>query len=134
MTKIRYKEIRQIDVDDFDNFVEETFGRPYCFQQQDGCKDRGTFEFSIPQIWGCEDFDNDTIPEVVNGDVRGVSFKAWLARDPQQKLDTEDEWDREHGLDLFWNRSFYPSVDMIIDYIEKNKILPEGNYQIKIDW
>ncbi len=37
-----------IDVGDWDDLVTETYGRIYSFQQQDGCKERGTFQFEVP--------------------------------------------------------------------------------------
>lgn len=127
------RQVTLIDVYEFDGIVEETYGRTYSFQQQDGCKSRGTYEFSVP-LDGPYDFEQETIPEEVNGDEMGVSFAAWLARDPEQPLDSKDEWDREHGLDLFWSRNFYPSVDMIIHDLHTKGILKEGDYIINIDW
>jgi hypothetical protein len=61
--KIKTKKV--IEVSEWDKLVEKTYGRPYNFQQQDGCKSRGTFEFSVPSDkW---DYENHTIPEEVNG-------------------------------------------------------------------
>lgn len=80
------------------------------------------------------DYENATVPEEVNGDEMGVSFAAWLARDPKQKLDTKDKWDRDHGLDLFWDRNFYPSIDMVVNDLHARNLLPAGEYQIVIDW
>lgn len=130
MLKIQNKQM--IDVSDFDDLVQQTYGRPYSFQQQDGCQDRGTFEFTVPDE--AYDFENDTIPEEVNGDEMGVSFAAWLARDPAQKLDTEDEWDRERGLSLFWERNFYPDVQMVVNDLHAKGLIPAGDYVIYIDW
>jgi hypothetical protein len=132
MKKLKIKTIQSISVQNWDDFVEATYGRPYSFQQQDGCKDRGTFNFTVPSDG--EDFENDIIPEEVNGEEMGVSFKAWLARDPKQKLNSKDKWDRDHGLFLFWERNFYPHVDMIINDLHAKGLLPEGEYQIVIDW
>ena len=130
MIKIQTKQV--ISVQDWDDLVIQTYGKPYSFQQQNGCQERGNFPLRIPE--GAEDFENDTIPEKVNGDERGVSFKAWLARDPEQKLDTEDKWDRNHGLDLFWRRNFYPDVQMIANDIHAKGLIPEGKYVIEINW
>lgn len=130
---MRIKTKKVIEVQDWNKLVEETYGRPYDFQQQDGCKGRGVFEFSVPNEETC-DFENDFVPEVVNGDEMGVSFAAWLARDPKQKLNTEDEWDREYGLDLWWTRNFYPDVSMIINDLHKKGLLEVGEYIINIDW
>lgn len=128
--KIQTKQI--IDVSDFDDLVEKTYGRTYNFQQQDGCKDRGTHYITVPDV--AYDFENSTVPEKVNGAEMGVSFAAWLARDPKQKLDTEDEWERNNGLDLFWSRNFYPDVQMVANDLHTKGLFPAGEYIIEIDW
>lgn len=124
-----------IDVSDWDKLVIDTYGRPYSFQQQGGCKQRGREELealSSPEY--VYDYDNDTIPEVVNGDKMGVSFAAWLARDPKQPLDTGDSWDRKNGLRLWWARNFYPSPESVAHDLVKRGLLEEGSYTIDIDW
>lgn len=132
-----FKQVTMINVSDWDTLVWKTYGRVYSFQQQDGCKERGMEEITVPMQhpW---DYENDTIPEKVNGDEMGVSFKAWLERDPKQKLNSEDEWvpDRSDawGLSLFWERNFYPSVDMIANDLHAKGLLPAGKYAINIDW
>jgi len=42
------KNVKMIDVWDWDKLVEETYGRTYCFQQQDDCRGRGIFDITIP--------------------------------------------------------------------------------------
>lgn len=130
---IKIKIQQLIEVSDWDDLVTKTYGRPYSFQQQDGCQSRGQVNITVPELYPY-DFENDTIPEEVNGDEMGVSFKAWLARDPNQKLDTEDEWDREHGLALFWSRNFYPSIEMVANDLHAKGLIPAGKYAIDIDW
>lgn len=129
---LKVKNVQMIDVSDWDNLVEKTYGRIYNFQQQDGCKERGTFSLTVPSH--AYDYENDTIPEEVNGSEMGVSFKAWLARDPKQKLDTDDEWDRENGLGLFWERNFYPDIQMIANDLHEKGLIEAGKYVINIDW
>lgn len=129
---IKIQNVQVISVQDWDNLVEKTYGKPYSFQQQDGCKDRGNFRITIPAR--AEDFENDTIPEEVNGEDMGVSFAAWLARDPNQKLNAKDKWDRDYGLDLFWTRNFYPDVQMIANDLHAKGLIPAGDYIIEIDW
>lgn len=126
--KMNFSVKRVIDVYEWDEIVEATYGRRYAFQQQDGCKDRGTYSFSVP-IEDPYDFENDSIPEQINGDEMGVSFKAWLERDPKQKVGGQSMF-----LDLFWHRNFYPCVDMLIEDLHKRGILEEGDYVIDIDW
>ncbi len=73
-----------MSVQEQDKLVCKTYGKFYNFQQQDGCKERGVHYLSVPEP--AEDFEKDSIREVVNGDEMGVSFKAWLARDVKQTL------------------------------------------------
>ena len=125
------KTVQMIEVDDWDALVVKTYGRPYSFQQQDGCKERGTFNLCVPEEAAEEyDYENDTIPEEVNGDKMGVSFKAWLARDPNQPIEEEGtRW-----LDLFWTRNFYPAIEMVANDLHSKGLLPAGEYVINIDW
>lgn len=116
---------------EWDALVEKTYGRPYSFQQQDGCKSRGVFRFSVPG--DAEDFERNSVPEMVNGEEMGVSFKAWLARDPKQKLPKPDEQE-PYCLHLFWERNFYPSFQMVANDLHAKGLLEAGDYTIDIDW
>ena len=81
-----------------------------------------------------DDYENDSVPEEVNHDDMGVSFKAWLARDPAQQLDTKDDWERRHGLRLWWERNFYPDVQMLANDLHAKGLVEAGEYIINIDW
>lgn len=133
MSIVRVRTEQVIDVGDWDALVESTYGRQYSFQQQDGCKPRGR-EYIEAGLDEPYDYENDTVPEVVNGDEMGVSFEAWLARDPKQPLNTSDSWDREHGLGLWWHRNFYPTAESIAADLVKRGLLEAGDYTIDIDW
>lgn len=130
---VKFEAVNVIDESDWSAFVTETYSRPYHFQQQDGCKERGVHYLHVPDPRPY-DFENDSVPEEVNGEEMGVSFSSWLARDPTLPLDTTDEWDREHGLELFWERNFYPSIEMIANDLNSKGLLPDGDYMINIDW
>lgn len=150
MLKIQKRNV--IEVSDWNDLVSQTYGRPYNFQQQDGCKSRGIETISTYD--DClEDFENDSIPEVINGKVMGVSFKAWLERDPKAPLNcTEREakdcnyywgetkqdlkiWQEDKGhISMFWQRNFYPNVNMIAKDLCSKGLLEAGEYDIKIDW
>lgn len=119
-----------ISSDDWDALVTETYNRPYCFQQQDGCKERGR-EYVTVQEEPQHDYPNDTVPEVVNHGDMGVSFAAWLARDPTTPLEGRED---TFGLMLWWNRNFYPSVEMVASDLCKRGLLKAGEYTIDIDW
>lgn len=118
-----------IDVSDWDALVVETYKRPYSFQQQDGCKERQRVRITIPDY--DYDFENDTIPEEVNGEEMGVSFKAWLERDPSQPIPGEKY---SYQSELFWERNFYPDVQMVANDLHARGLIETGNYVIDIDW
>ena len=129
---IKYTTKKVIEVNDWDELVSKTYGRPYYFQQQDGCKDRGFFNITVP-IEDPYDYENDIIPEEVNHEEKGVSFKAWMERDPLQKLSNPEE-QQDFNLRLWWYRNFYPEIDMIINDLHAKGLLPAGDYSINIDW
>lgn len=118
---LKFTTIQSVTLQDWDNLVRKTYGRTYSLQQQDGCKGRGVETFTVPcsDPW---DFENDSIPEKVNGDEMGVSFAAWLARDPKR------------GAAMFWERNFYPSLEMVAQDLHVRGLIPAGEYQIVIDW
>lgn len=122
-----------VDHSEFNKLVTKTYGRPYNIQQQDGCMGNGTISFSVPYDFESEDFENDTIPERVNDPERGVSFKAWLARDPKAPLKDEEDGGREFGIKLWWERNFYPALGMLIDDLYAKRLLKKGEYMILID-
>jgi len=127
-----FRTVQMMDVNDWDALVQKTYGKPYSFQQQDGCKERGTRYFIVPCGYP-EDYKNDIITESTDSNEMGVSFKAWLGRDPAQKL-SEDDWDSTSALPMWYNRNFYPNVDMIINDLNSRGLLPEGDYCIDINW
>ena len=131
--KVTTRTEQVIDVGDWDNLVETTYGRPYNFQQQDGCKERQRVTLTIPNEYA-EDYDNYEVPEEVNHEEMGVSFKAWLERDPKQPLNSPDEWDRKNGLSMWWERNFYPTVEMIANDLYEKGLIEAGTYTIDIDW
>lgn len=124
--KIRTEKV--IDVSDWDDLVEKTYGRPYSFQQQDGCKEREMFRFSVPKEG--EDYDRDTVPEKVNNEGMEVSFSAWLKRDPKAPI--ADGGTRK--LVMWWERNFYPDFQMVANDLHEKGLLEAGTYAIDIDW
>jgi hypothetical protein len=149
MLKVKTKKI--ISVQDWDRLVEKTYERTYSFQQQDGCKGRGTEYITVP----CKPYDykNNSIPEIINGEEMGVSFKAWLERNPNSPLNCTEqeakdchyywgsseadlkEWQEDKSnTDIFYERNFYPHVSMIINDLHAKGLLEEGEYGIEIDW
>jgi hypothetical protein len=123
-----------IDVSEWDQLVINTYGKPYSFQQQDGCKERQRVKITIPDE--AYDYENDTVPEVVNHEDMGVSFKAWLERDPKQLLNgPRPDWgDGTSSLNLWWERNFYPDVQMIANDLYEKCCIDAGTYTIDIDW
>lgn len=129
---MKIKNLQVIDMGEWDQLVSSTYGRPYCFQQQDDCQERGMVEFTVPAE--AEDFENDTIPEVVNGEEMGVSFEAWLAREPTQKIPARPNDFGNDFTNLWWERNFYPNLQMVANDLHAKGLLPAGTYSIDIDW
>ena len=127
------KQVNLIEEIEFSEMVSKHYGRPYVFQQQDGCKSRGIFEFTLP-IKFPNDFENDIVTEIVNHSEMGVSFKAWLERDPTQKLSTATDWNKDYGLIMWYERNFYPSEEMIVNDLYEKGLLEAGEYEIDVDW
>lgn len=122
-----------IDVSEWDKLVTETYGRPYSFQQQDDCRERGNFRLTVPDE--AEDFDAAAVPEICNDPAMGVSFAAWLERDPKQHLSAAETCRVEQwAIDLWWHRNFYPNVQMVANDLHAKGLLPAGEYTINIDW
>lgn len=131
---LKIKTEKVVQVSDWDKLVQEVYGRPYKFQQQDGCKERGVYTLEVPDEHAEEfEYENETVLEEVNGPEMGVSFKAWLARDPKQKLPDPSE-QADYCLDLWWYRNFYPAIEMIANDLHSKGLLEKGRYLINIDW
>ena len=126
---IKYDKKKVISSDDWDKLVEQVYSKPYHLQQQDGCMERQRIPITVPAT--DEDFTNDHVPEVVNGEEMGVKFSAWLNRDPEQKMENQTY---DYELILFWDRNFYPSLDSVINDLYKKGLLEQGEYEIDIDW
>ena len=126
---MKIRDVKMIDVSEWDQLVIDTYGRPYSFQQQEDCKSRGTFEITVPAE--AEDYERESVPEIVNHSEMGVSFFAWIARDPKAPL---ADGSTDYSLGLWWDRNFYPSVQMIANDLHARGLLAAGEYTIDIDW
>lgn len=123
---LKYELKRIVSDSDFDALVEKTYGKKYCFQQQEGCRDRCQYSFSVPEKYA-EDYDNDEIEIRVNGDEMGVSFKAWLAQEENFYVD-------EFSDRLFWERNFYPSFEVLVNDLYEKGLIEAGDYILDVDW
>jgi hypothetical protein len=126
---MKISNVKMIDVYDWDRLVSDTYGRVYSFQQQEGCKDRGVFHLTVPTEEINEEYMNDSIPEEVNGEEMGVKFNVWLSKDPKIH-NFESKWEN----DLFWERNFYPDINIVANDLYKKGLIEKGNYIINIDW
>lgn len=132
---LKTRNIKFVDVWDWDNLVVNTYGRPYKLQQQNGCIARQVIEITVPS--NGFDFENDTVPEIVNGNDMGVSFKSWLERSPSQILEGDinkcQDMCKFH-LDLWWTRNFYPDLQTVANDLHAKGLLEAGHYAINVDW
>jgi len=116
-----FRAVQMITVQDWDDLVKETYGKPYSFQQQDGCKERGVHYLLVPAEY-VEDYENSSVPEIINHEEMGVSFKAWLER-PIGNMPR-----------IWWERNFYPSIEKIAEDLFDKGLLPDGECGIDINW
>ncbi len=127
--KLKITQRNQITLEDWNKLVEETYKRPYDFQQQEGCQDRGVYTINIPEEFSEEEI-QEIVPEIVNGEEMCVKFSSWLKRDPEQLLENEKyKWERT----LWWQRNFYPHIQMIANDLHLKGLIPAGEYDIKVD-
>lgn len=132
---LNIKTIKQIDVDDWDDLVVSTYGKPYSFQQQEGCQSRGVVTIWVPGE-DAEEIDErmpDKIPFKINGEKMGVKFDVWLntiEEDIIEKLSKKDKM----FSGLFWDRNFYPDINVVANDLYKKGLIEAGEYNIKIDW
>jgi hypothetical protein len=132
--KLNIKITKLIEEKDWSNFVSKVYNRPYNFQQQNGCMERGTFELKVP-VSDCYDYENETLPEIINTEEMGVKFSSWLSRDPKLTLRDEDLTpEDQYCIELWWERNFYPCLDMVVNDLYKKGLIEEGEYVINIDY
>ena len=133
-SKLKVQTTKMINDSDWDKLVVETYGRPYRFQQQDGCKERGVFHLRIPEY--DYDYERDTIPETNSTNEMGVSFKAWTDRNPSQCLKDEEErlGSEPWYIELWWERNFYPAIESVANDLYSKGLIEAGDYVINIDW
>lgn len=124
------KTVNYMSVGEWDTLVYKTYGIPYSFQQQDRCRHRGVWEFSIPVM---EPFDYPR-RKLEHLDDMGVSFKFWL-KEGKNKISSYNDVNEIPFIEmLYYYRKFYPNIDMIASDLHKRGILVKGDYVINIDW
>lgn len=118
---IKVSNNKLIALKDWDEFVNEVYGKPYNLQQQEGCMERHLFRITVP-VEEPEDY--------VDSDM-GVSFETWLNTSPEQIATSfDDDW----LCKMHWHRNFYPSPDMVFNDLFNRGLIEAGDYLINIDW
>ena len=119
-----------IDMNDWDNLVEDTYNRPYFFQQQKDGRARGLYNLTIPSKSTNDDDMHDNIPDRKDTNIMGVKFQKWLKRNPKTALSNGDNT----NLIFWWERNFYPCINEVANDLYKKGLIKAGNYQIDINW
>ena len=121
-----------IELRSWDKLVEETYGKPYSFQQQDGCQERGLVVINISKE-EVEDTHPENIPFEINGSEMGVSFKTWLKTTTDDiNKDNPESYPGQNNL--FWERNFYPDLQVVANDLCRKGLVEPGEYSINIDW
>jgi hypothetical protein len=136
---LKSRNVKMIEVSDWDNLVTETYGKPYSFQQQNGCQSRGIYNLTVPSEYSNDEEMNDEIPFEINGEEMGVKFQVWLdtsVEEVNQKFEeiTGKPESYSNQNDLFWDRNFYPDIETVANDLYKRGLIEAGDYSINIDW
>lgn len=131
---LKINNTKTIDVQDWDNFITNTYWKTYSFQQQDWCKDRWMESFYASKTkW--DSYNNDSIPFKVNWSIMGVSLDAWLKMDKETvRTNLPADEKKDYCIDLFFERNFYPHIEELANDLCKKWLLEEWEYAIEIDW
>jgi hypothetical protein len=130
---MKYETIKYVQVSDLDDFIEETYKRPFSFQQQFGCRARGTQYVKVP-VKDVEEgyvLEGYVLEDIIKNEYGSVSLKDWLERDPTEQL---SESDSAWTLEMFWERNFFPNIEILFDDLFKKGLIEAGEYVINIDW
>jgi hypothetical protein len=129
---LRYETKKIINSYDLDRLIRETYGKPYMFQQQDGCKSRGVDYITIP-VREPDYYENTSLEFEINGDEMGVSFDTWLNTTVEEINELHPESYKGQN-DLWWERNFYPHIETIVNDLYERGLIEAGEYMINIDW
>jgi hypothetical protein len=131
--KLKRSTLTTISLRDWNSFIKEVYGKPYSFQQQEGCRSKGYFYIHIPEFppEEKEDYGYEYDPATPEKSLQGVPLDVWLARDPNLPFNGQ-EYDIQ--LEFWWHRNFYPWIEELCDDLSKKNLLEPGDYAIIIDW
>ncbi|TDP29888.1 hypothetical protein [Nocardia ignorata] len=126
MTSLTGRTVTLIHESEFSKLVTETYGRPYRFQQQDGCR------------WGQDTVYLFDVPHPEGGWESIEEFRGCYA----EGVPTVEEWantpigDYEHSwqTELHWRREFYPPFEAVIDDLHARGLIDAGSYGLHIWW
>lgn len=120
---MRIEKVNLISENDFSKLAVDTYGRPYQLQQQGDCLGQDT----IIRL---------TVPEEPMG-WTGPTLEEWRERplNLQPEEYTRGDWEEHTYLrDMWWEREFYPDVQVVANDFHARGLLPEGDYVIHIWW
>ena len=123
--KLKYKTVKIIESRDWDKLIQKTYGKPYCFQQQECYRRPGLTYFNVPCL--AEDYENHTVTEKEYG----VSFSAWLAR-PYTPYSLSTNMDLNILNEIIWHRHFYPDFLVLANDLLSKQLICPGEYGLRI--
>lgn len=132
---IKYRNKKVIEDRDWDKLVKDTYGKPYNFQQQDGCQSRGNVYLTVYNEPYREEDDPypDNIPFKINGSKMGVKFTTWL-NTTEESINEKHPESYPNANRLFWQRNFYPDLQIVANDLCTKGLIEAGDYTINIDW
>lgn len=122
---LKYRTEKVVDSFDLDRLVQDTYGKGFCYQQQDGCKSKGSEVWDIPTKFSGVHL--DVKPEDVKNTTYGTTFKTWLESDLYEHFPNKE-------VGLKYERNFYPPLGDVLNDLHSKGLIEEGRYRIVIDW
>lgn len=144
MPELKIEDYKVVYDGEWSRFVSEVYGRPYDLQQQDGGMSRCHLYVEVPVApEDIEIFKEDCLGDISPCDEKSmcVDFERWLSRDPEQLVPDDVvrqdcSWveNKRFNTDLWWERNFYPHIDILANDLYEKGFLPAGQYLILVDW
>jgi hypothetical protein len=120
--KLTGKPVTLIWESDFSELVRKVYGRPYQFQQQEGCRGQETiYKFSVPA-------------QPIGDHYQAVPMQQWLEATPPPPAEPGKYDSARYTEELRWDREFYPEMEEVVNDLHQKGLIDPGEYALHIWW
>lgn len=123
---LKSKAVRIVQHYDWDEFVEEVYGKIYSFKAQPDKLFTKMQHITVP-LEEVEEYKNTEITFEPFPLRFGVRFETWKNTTPEETL---KHFEFDYDNDNFWAHGFFPHTQMIANDLYANGLLEAGEYVI----